>query len=199
MPRRRNIFFTSDQHFSHTNCVKFDKRPFNSVEEMDEHFVKTWNKQVRKWDIVYVLGDFVWNTVKTHEYVELMKKLNGEKHLVIGNHDHISVSKAMKLGFKSACYECILKIAGQYCRVSHYPYRFGFWRNLWLMIKGRRKPKSFVKHFQKRPKNDGKWLIHGHTHSTNKVNGKAIHVGVTAWKYKLVPINELEKIILKGE
>ena len=36
MSKRTNIFFSSDHHFSHANCVQFDKRPFKDIEEMEE-------------------------------------------------------------------------------------------------------------------------------------------------------------------
>ena len=29
------VFFTSDLHFGHTNVITFDKRPFETVDEMD--------------------------------------------------------------------------------------------------------------------------------------------------------------------
>ena len=46
------VFFTSDLHFGHTNVITFDKRPFSTVEEMDEELIKRWNKKVGKGDLV---------------------------------------------------------------------------------------------------------------------------------------------------
>ena len=57
------IFFTSDQHFGHTNVIKYTKRPFQSVEEMDQELINKWNEKVSKNDIVYHLSDFTLGNV----------------------------------------------------------------------------------------------------------------------------------------
>lgn len=51
------IWFTSDTHFGHKNILRFCKRPWNTVEEMDEGLIQNWNKVVGKDDIVFHLGD----------------------------------------------------------------------------------------------------------------------------------------------
>lgn len=53
------VFFTSDLHFGHENVIKFDNRPFRSVEEMDAELISRWNNKVKKGDLVYVLGDLI--------------------------------------------------------------------------------------------------------------------------------------------
>ena len=53
------------------------------------------------------------------------------------------------------------------------------------------KPRKFV--FQK--EDDGNFLIHGHTHSKRRVNGRQIHVGVDAWGYEPVPVGKIAEII----
>ena len=35
-----NIWFTSDTHFGHNNIIRFTKRPWDSIEEMDEGLIK---------------------------------------------------------------------------------------------------------------------------------------------------------------
>ena len=41
----------------------------------------------------------------------------------------------------------------------------------------------------------GRFLLHGHTHSTNKYKDRMIHVGVDAWKYKPVASHEIGNLI----
>lgn len=80
------VFFTSDLHFGHENVLAFDNRPFSSVEKMNEELIARWNAKVRPGDIVYVLGDMIWKTEHCTA-AELIKKLNGTKILIKGNHD----------------------------------------------------------------------------------------------------------------
>lgn len=78
------IFFTSDTHFGHTNIIKYCDRPFSNVQEMDEFLITEWNKVVRPNDTIYHLGDFCFS--KNPD--SILCRLNGKKHLIIGNHDN---------------------------------------------------------------------------------------------------------------
>lgn len=81
------IWFTSDTHFNHK--LSYVNRGFTSIEEMDEELIKRWNSVINKGDIVYHLGDFMFEYGKKDEQkVEtILKRLNGNKQLIIGNHD----------------------------------------------------------------------------------------------------------------
>lgn len=84
------IFVTSDQHFGHSNIIKYENRPYNNVEEMDSGIISKWNNVVSKNDKVFILGDFsFYNKEKTKEILDL---LHGTKILVIGNHDKRSLN-----------------------------------------------------------------------------------------------------------
>jgi calcineurin-like phosphoesterase family protein len=59
------------------------RRGFSSAEEMNELIVKNWNKTVSKKDCVYLLGDI---TMEKKQY-EILGRLQGIIHVVLGNHD----------------------------------------------------------------------------------------------------------------
>lgn len=77
--------FISDLHFGHKNVMAYDNREFRSVEEHDQFLIDQWNSAVDIDDDVWLLGDISWhNATKT---LEILRALNGNKHLCIGNHD----------------------------------------------------------------------------------------------------------------
>ena len=77
--------FISDLHLGHVNCLAFDNRPFTSIEEQDEYIISKWNDTVDIKDDVYILGDISWyNATRT---TDILRKLNGNLHLIVGNHD----------------------------------------------------------------------------------------------------------------
>lgn len=80
------VFFTSDLHFGHENVIRFDNRPFETVEEMDAELIRRWNAKVGKGDLVYVLGDMIWKT-RNSDAETLIRSLNGQIILIKGNHD----------------------------------------------------------------------------------------------------------------
>lgn len=115
------IFVTSDIHFSHENILQFENRPFNDVKEMDETIIKRWNSVVSPNDLVYILGDVSFASVKHTN--ELIKRLNGDKILIKGNHDEFIYSEKFdKTLFKSitSCLET--EILGERFIMCHYPF-----------------------------------------------------------------------------
>ena len=78
-------FYIADLHFGHKNCLAYDNREFPSIEEHDEYLISRWNSVVGIDDDVWILGDISWhNATKT---LKIFNRLNGTKHLCIGNHD----------------------------------------------------------------------------------------------------------------
>jgi calcineurin-like phosphoesterase family protein len=60
------------------------KRGFKNIEEHDEHFISQWNSVVSKRDTTYILGDV---TMEESTPYHLLDRLNGIKHVVMGNHE----------------------------------------------------------------------------------------------------------------
>lgn len=90
-------FIIADTHFGHTNVIKYCNRPFASAEEMDEKLIKNWNEVVSNDDVVLHLGDF---GLGSKEYIGgIIKKLNGKKILIKGNHDNWSDDWYREAGF----------------------------------------------------------------------------------------------------
>ena len=75
------VFFTSDTHFGHNGIIECTHRPFKNSDEMDEALIALWNQTVGPNDIVFHLGDFCWGG--TQKWVEILKRLNGVKYLII--------------------------------------------------------------------------------------------------------------------
>lgn len=92
MTQNRKLYI-SDLHFGHTNVTKkgkdFDNRGFKDLDEMHEAITKKWNANVHNSDHVFCCGDFAWkvNNNNFHFYKKLISNLNGNIHLIIGNHD----------------------------------------------------------------------------------------------------------------
>lgn len=80
------IWFTSDTHFWHRNIQQYCNRPGESVEGMNELLIQRWNERVKPNEEVYHLGDFFFCGVTKAE--EILKRLNGIKFWIKGNHDY---------------------------------------------------------------------------------------------------------------
>lgn len=92
-----NKWFISDTHFNHKNIIKFTKpdgspiRPgflsrktnkfvsFTDINQHNEMLADNWNSTIAPHDKVYHVGDF--------GDIEFVKRLNGKKRLILGNHD----------------------------------------------------------------------------------------------------------------
>ncbi len=80
------IYYTADPHFGHSNIITLCSRPFSDVDQMNKTLVANWNARVQADDTVYILGDFAYKC-EPDEVEAILQKLNGHKHLIVGNHD----------------------------------------------------------------------------------------------------------------
>ena len=115
-------FYISDTHFGHSNIIRLCNRPFVDVTEMDRVLIENWNARVGKDDHVWHLGDFSFKSAIPAE--NYLKKLNGIKHLIIGNHDAKGVLKQANLSewFETVDYALFRTDgAGRKLWLCHYP------------------------------------------------------------------------------
>jgi len=111
-------YYISDLHFGHANSIRFDARPFNSIEEMDEILINNWNDRITDNDTVYILGDMFW--YKTDKAIEILEQLKGKKRLIKGNHDRTHDNKFKKYFEKISDYEEV-DDNGRKVVLCHYP------------------------------------------------------------------------------
>lgn len=78
-------YYIADLHLGHANVIKFDNRPFASIDKMESEIIRRWNDRVAPQDTVYILGDFSLKT--SSEWHPVLEKLKGCKVLIRGNHD----------------------------------------------------------------------------------------------------------------
>jgi calcineurin-like phosphoesterase family protein len=171
------IWFTSDSHYNHANVIEHDNRPFSCLEEMTEQLIERWNNVVSKGDTVYHLGDFALSWGSKHEALidGILSRLNGNKFLIIGNHDRKEV-----LGNR------------RWSSVDHY-------RELKIDMGGVHKQRIVMFHYSCRTWNQsgrGSWCLHGHSHGNlTDIGGKTMDVGVTCHDYRPIELAEVKSFM----
>ncbi len=91
------VWFTADTHFGHANIIRHCRRPFSSVEEMDETLVRNINARVAASDTLYHVGDFAFRTKDPAEYRARIRCRSIV--LVLGNHDPQTLDGSVKPPF----------------------------------------------------------------------------------------------------
>lgn len=186
------VFFSSDSHFRHQMVAGI--RGFADRDEHDEAVIAAWNKTVRPGDMVWHLGDV--GLGGETEILERVTRLNGVKHLVTGNHDpvwpgHRDSRKHQRRWFdvfESVQAFAKARIDGRTVLLSHLPYL------------GQGDHTAEERHTQFRLHDEGAWLLHGHTHSKERLDGpRSVHVGLDAWDLRPVSEGDIAALIRDAE
>ena len=192
------VFFTSDHHAGHHNIIKFCDRPFSSVSEMEKALIDNHNSKVNKNDLVYFLGDVAMGNKQ--QSLKMFDKLNGQKILVVGNHDNVfgscdSIKYQKNLPmyeqyFTTIVHQIIYKnkeLWQDRIVLDHFPHKQADIQDTEYEVRYKTlRPDYYV----------GSLYLHGHTHSKEKISGNhCIHVGVDAWDYTPVSIKQLREVI----
>lgn len=110
-----SIFFVADTHFSEENIMRYENRPFQDIQEMNDTMITRWNQVVKEEDCVYVLGDFGADKQET----TILHQLKGRKYLIKGNHDVYSNEYYRSVGFEEV-YDYPIIVEGFWI-LSHEP------------------------------------------------------------------------------
>ena len=165
-------WYTADQHYGHDNIRKYANRPFYSCHEMNCVITKKWNKRVQEDDTIYVIGDFCFGNPLTY-----IKRLNGTKILIKGNHDRNRTMKAFDFS-----YLCKPIQIGKYnCIMNHRP------------IHPEGTPDPYRDHGKVPEPWKYDFFISGHIHQHRLWTGYSINVGVDVTDF--YPISE--ELVLK--
>lgn len=167
------VFFTADLHLDHTRVLQYSKRPFSSVDDMNEALIRNWNNVVRPGDRVYVLGDFSLSP-KPERTKAFLSRLVGQKFLVRGNHDEGKNAKVYDdpaNGFvwvRDIAY-IPFSIGGETKKIALCHFALLTWRGM----------------------HKGSWMLHGHSHGSLPLDPtKArLDVGVDAAGNNYAPVS----------
>lgn len=141
-PSGDRLFFTSDSHWGHSRIIEFCKRPFSSVEEMNQKLIENWNSVVQPGDIVFHLGDFCWGG--SAMWNSILDQLNGKIWLIKGNHDIKNLREGYLKRFEWVGYQLKITIEERSVYLNHFPF---------LCYDGTYRDKQILV-----------YQLHGHTH-----------------------------------
>jgi calcineurin-like phosphoesterase family protein len=174
-------------HYYHKNIIRFVQgsppkqlyeglgdRPFENVPHMNEDLIRRWNEVVTPEDLVYHLGDFSFGDPK--ESTDVAKRLNGQKHLVWGNHDkRLRKSKEFMDQWVWCRDMAEIEVWDKKVVLCHFP-----------MLSWNKS-------------HHGAYHLHGHCHGTLPADPNALRVdvGVDSWDYRPVPFEEIAKVMNK--
>jgi calcineurin-like phosphoesterase family protein len=191
------VWFTSDTHFQHKLVagLRGYEDP-NATVWHDHSVLGEWNRMISPADVVWHLGDVFLGDEKSG--LEFVRKLNGRKRLIHGNHDkvsaiHFDAWRHQPLWLE--VFEAILPYAKvkiglkNKALLSHFPWNGDG--------EGERELEERYSQFRlNRDRAVPRVLIHGHTHSSLKVDGPdSIHVGWDAWR-RPVSLEEVRELVL---
>ncbi len=169
---KQRIWFTSDQHLFHDNIIRLVSRPFDNVDVMGQTILDNLNAVVRPQDVLFSLGDYVWEGS-----VQWMKDNLNCKNIYscVGNHDSEPDLRKV-FGPNKVRDIWHIKVNDQPIVLCHY--RMDVW------------DKS---HY-------GSWHLWGHSHTKRVPPGAhddndhkfSVDVGVDYWDYKPVSFDQLK-------
>ena len=185
------LFFTSDLHIGHSMLAEL--RGFDSVAKHDAVVLANLRK-IGKGHDIFILGDIVFGPDKVGGIARILESLAGNKvHLILGNHDrghpcnpngyrHLGLYE----GFTSV--QTAAQVRGM--MLSHFPYNGDHTRE--------------QRFDQWRLRDCGLTLLHGHTHSCEKVSYSPsttvqVNVALEAWDMRPASLGDVQALLASTE
>ncbi|WP_420100058.1 metallophosphoesterase family protein [Corynebacterium sp.] len=190
-------WFTADTHFGHPTPAT--ARGFDATTEHDAVLVENLARRLLPGDRLFVLGDISSGMPDEEDralrlLAQVRDATGARLHLVAGNHDAVHPMHARSLAghsrflrtFDTVGSAMTVKIEGQRAVVNHFPYDGDH--------------TSPDRHVQWRPRDCGQPIIHGHTHSTDKLSYSAagtlqLCVSLDAWEMRPARKDDLAALV----
>lgn len=179
----------SDLHINHRNILKYcparrlgrdfpiavnpnDKDEAKHVEDqinllvndMNEFIISKWNSTVEPNDVTWIIGDVAMGLIT--KAPDLIRRLNGQKNLILGNHDK-TLFRNIRNGVSD--FQGLFHIIENYYELSH-------------AVDGGKKRMICLSHFPMshwNSMNQGTMMIHGHLHGNpSGLTGRIKDVGI---------------------
>lgn len=169
-------WYTADLHLGHKNIIRYAKRPFASVDEMDHTLINNINNVVQRGDRLFILGDLCGMRKKAKVIKDYLSRINlatSQFVYILGNHDD---EKETRKVFPNCYHLHTTRDGEQRIVLCHYAMK--------------------VWHGSHR----GTWHFYGHSHGTLKDDprSQSLDVGVDCWEMKPVNLKQIsEKMKLK--
>lgn len=178
-------YFTADPHFGLNNfmgIIERDSRPFKTPLQMNKTIIKLWNKQAKRDDIIYVLGDFtnyhINDKISYKVCLKLVQKIKAKVVLILGNNEQRLIDD---------------KFDGDFEKFKKYLLDIGFYDvikdGIVINING---TDYYLNHFPANSKKDMQNLF-GHIHSCCQIKKYGINVGVDCHYFKLLSEDDITK------
>jgi calcineurin-like phosphoesterase family protein len=156
-------YITSDTYFGRRNMIKYGKRKYSSVEEMDKDIIERWNSRVNKHDVIYHLGNFAWDPFSANI---ALQNLNGKIRFMYGNKDKALVESASLHEHVQILHDQIVELKEFNVVMCHYPLEY--WNG----------------------KEEGSIHLHGHNYEQFPIDlTKMLRMNVCLDYWNLYPVN----------
>lgn len=183
-------WFTSDLHLNHESVLGYNRRPFDTLDDMHAGLADRWNACIRPDDDVWILGDLTLKNpcpdgVPDQWLAAYLKDLAGHKHLILGNHDRGWsqgtvkegwTERYMALGVDSVAISHQAIILGQPVWLHHLPNNPGA-----VEMAQENVPVEAWSTSVPERMDDTTWRLNGHVHASWRQRGRQVNVGIDAW------------------